>query len=83
MPAIILTSIITSLATVLVTTLFQYCKEKKLNQKRMRLELLGQVMGNIQLLRQLYVSRFEAYLHCNYHEELWHRNGEHAEFHKS
>ncbi|MFH1421682.1 MAG: hypothetical protein ABIH42_03075, partial [Planctomycetota bacterium] len=29
--------------------------------------------GNVQLLRQLYVNWGEAFLSCNYHECLWHK----------
>lgn len=70
---IIITSIITALATVSLTTVFYYFKEKKLYRKQMQLELLGDLMGNIQLLRQLYTSRFEAYIDSNFYEYLWHR----------
>lgn len=71
MNEIILTSIITALATSIFTNVAYYFKEKRLHHKQMKFELLGQMMGSIQLLRQLYVNKFEDDIDTDFYKGMW------------
>ena len=64
-------AILVSVTGSLMTAHFALQNQLKLTQRQDRQRAYAEIMGKRVLLMQLFVSRFEAYVHSDHHEYLW------------
>ena len=50
---------------------FQVARDLRLSERDTRLQAFAALMGLRRVVTQLYMSRFEAYIFSDYHENLW------------
>ena len=70
-----LVTLLVALVPVYLAHLLQLSREIKIENRKRRQEGFSSLLGYKILLPQLYVSRFEAYIFSDYHEDRWRRSG--------
>lgn len=70
-----ISTLIIALASGYLSYLWSTSSQKKIHSHQTRLHAYSDLLGYKQLIPQLIVSRFEAFILSDYHEYKWHING--------